>query len=157
MKPTSLSIIFAAAPMVLALCAASFVGCASSNQAGSYSHGAVTIKGRSDAEIRQVTKTVFAEDGYAFASEGPEYMEFQRPGSRRDALKWGGWDGEGVVVRAKVRMTKLADDSYVLQLDMFAVHDAGQGIVESENRMIMLNKHPYAKLMNEIAKRLKAK
>jgi hypothetical protein len=142
---------------LLALCAVSLVGCQSANQAGGYSHGAVTVKGRSDAEIRQVTKAVFAENGYALLSEGAAFIEFQRPGTRRDALKWGGWYGEGVMVRAKVRITNLAEDSRVLQLDMYAVRDAGDGLFESESRMIMLNKQPYHRLMEEVGKRLQVK
>ncbi|MGD0258786.1 MAG: hypothetical protein ABSD29_03075 [Verrucomicrobiota bacterium] len=141
---------------LLALGAISFVGCQSAHQPGSSSHASLTVKGRSDAEIRQATKTVFAEDGYTLVLEGEKFMGFQRPGSRRDALKWGGWSGEGVVIRAKVKMSKLADDSRLLQLDMFAVRDAGDGIVESESRMILLNKKPYRQLMKEIGKRLQA-
>jgi hypothetical protein len=137
---------------LLALCAVTLVGCQSAKQPGSYSHAYVTVKGRSDAEIRQVTKGVFAEEGYSLVAEGAEYMGFQRPGSRRDALKWGGWLGEGVVIRAKV----LADASHLLQLDMFAVRDAGDGIFESESRMVLLNKKPYRQLMNEVSKRLQA-
>ena len=147
---------FAPALLLMALGALCMVGCASSKQAGSYSHGALTVKGRSDAQIRQVTKAVFAEDGYSLASEGPDYMVFQRPGSRRDALKWGGWFGEGVVIRAKLRMTKLADDSCVLQVDMYAVRDAGDTVFEDESRMIMLNKQPYRKMLREVDKRLQA-
>ena len=139
---------------LLALCAISFVGCQSAKQPGSYSHGAVTIKGHSDAEIRKVTRTVFAEDGYSLVSEEATFMEFQRPGSRRDALKWGGWSGEGVLIRAKVRMTGLGDEGRLLQLDMFAVRDAGDGLFESESRMIMVDKQPYRRLMEEVGKRL---
>jgi hypothetical protein len=139
------------------LCAAGLAGCASSKQPGGYSHGAVTIKDRSDAEIRQVSKAVFAENQYALKSEGADYMEFERPGSRRDALKWGGWFGEGVVIRAKLKMTKLADNSCLLQLDMYSVRDAGDSVFEDESRMIMANKRPYRQLMEEIGKRLNAK
>jgi len=146
-----------AALLLAALCAGSFAGCASSKQPGGYSHGAVTVKNRSDAEIRQVTKAVFGEDQYALKSEGADYMQFERPGSRRDALKWGGWFGEGVVIRAKLRMTRLAGDSCVLQLDMYSVRDAGDSVFESESRMIMANKRPYRQLMDEIGKRLNAK
>ena len=147
--------IFAAG--LLALWAVGLTGCQSAKQPGSYSHASLTVKGRSDAEIRQVTKEVFAEEGYSLAAEGAEFMGFQRPGSRSDALKWGGWYDEGVVIRAKVKMTPLADDSRVLQLDMFAVRDAGDGVFESESRMVLLNKRPYRQLMNEIGKRLKVK
>jgi hypothetical protein len=141
---------------LLALGAAHLVGCQSAKQPGSNSHASLTVKGRSDAEIRQVTKTVFAEEGYALVSEREEFMGFQRPGTRRDALKWGGWAGEGVVIRAKVKMTKLADDSHLLQLDMFAVRDAGDGTFESESRMVLLNEKPYRQLMNKVSKRLPA-
>jgi hypothetical protein len=141
---------------LLACCAASFVGCQSANQSGSYSHASLTVKGRSDAEVRQVAKVVFGEEGYALVAEEAGFMEFQRPGSRRDALKWGGWYGEGVVIRAKLRMTKLADDSRLLQLEMFAVRDAGEGTFESESRMALLNKQPYRQLLNKIGKRLKS-
>ena len=141
---------------LLALCAVGLVGCKTSEKPGSSSHASVTVKGRSDKEIRQVTKVVFGEQGYVLASERAEYMEFQRPGSRSDALKWGGWSGDGVVIRAKVRMTRLADDSCLLQLDMFVVRDAGQAVFESESRMLLLDKEPYRHLMNEIGKRLPA-
>jgi hypothetical protein len=144
------------AACLLALSAASLTGCQSNRQAGSYSHAAVTVKGRSDAEIRQVTKEVFGEDGYSLVGEGPAFMAFQRPGSRSDALKWGGWYGEGVAIRAKVMMTALADNSCVLQLDMFAVRDASDPVFESESRMLMVNKRPYRQLMDKIGKRLKA-
>jgi hypothetical protein len=139
-----------------AFCAAGLVGCASANQTGGYSHGALTVKGHSDAQIREATKAVFAENGYSFLSEGPNYMQFQRPGTRADAIKWGGWFGEGVMVRAKIGMAKLASDSCVLQLDMYAVRDAGQGFFEDESRMIMLNKQPYRRLLRDVDKRLKA-
>ena len=147
----------AALLLLLALCAASLLGCTTANQLNSSGFGAAIVKGRSEAEIRQVTKVVFAENGYSLASEGAEYLVFDRPGSQRDALKWGGWDGAGVVIRAKVKMTRLAEVSYSLQLDMVAVHDAGQGIMESENPMMTLNKRPYNRLMDEIGKRLKTK
>ena len=141
---------------LLALGAVVLVGCQSAKQPGSNSHASLTVKGRSDAEIRQVTKTVFVEEGYSLAAEGAEFMEFQRPGSRRDALKWGGWFGEGVVIRAKVKLTRLGDDARLLQLDMFAVRDAGDRVMESESRMIMLNQKPYRRLLKEVGKRLQA-
>jgi hypothetical protein len=157
MKTTIRTTLWVSALALSALCAGGLAGCASSKQPGSYSHGAVTVKGQSDAEIRQVTKAVFGENQYALKSEGADYMEFERPGSRRDALKWGGWFGEGVVIRAKLRMTQLADNSCVLQLDMYSVRDAGDSVFESESRMIMANKRPYRQLMDEIGKRLNAK
>jgi len=146
-----LSIAFAA------LCVLGLVGCQSARQPGSNSHAAVTIKGRTDTEIRQVVRVVLAEDGYSFVTEGHDFMGFQRPGSRRDALKWGGWYGEGVVVRAKLKMSTLADESRLLQLDMYSVRDAGDGFFEDENRMMMLNKAPYRALLRKVEKQLASK
>jgi hypothetical protein len=139
---------------LLALGAAGLAGCQSSQPSSGYSQGLLTIKGHTDAQIRQVTKAVFAEDGYAFVSEGGEGFVFQRPGTRGDALKYGGWYSEGVVLRAKVRMTEMGVDSYVLKLDMFVVRNAGDGLNESESPLMTLNKAPYNRLMEEIGKRL---
>ena len=138
-----------------ALCIFSFAGCQSAHEPGGTSHAAVTIKNRSDQEIRQVVKAVMAEDGYSFVTEGESFMGFQRPGSRRDAVKWGGWvDGQGVVIRAKLTMTRLSEESRLLQLDMFAVRDAEDSFFEQESRMMMLNKAPYRELLREVEKRL---
>jgi hypothetical protein len=136
------------------LCVLGLVGCQSARQPGSHSHASATIKGRTDQEIRQVVRAVLAEDGYSFVIEGDDFMGFQRPGSRRDAIKWGGWYGEGVVVRAKRKMTTLADKSQLLQLDMYAVRDAGDSFFAEENRMMMLNKAPYRALLRKVEKRL---
>jgi len=130
------------------------VGCQSGRQPGSNSHASTTIKGRTDQEIRQAVRAVLAEDGYSFVTEGHDFMGFQRPGSRSDAIKWGGWYGEGVVVRGKLKMTTLADESRLLQLDMYAVRDAGDAFFEEENRMMMLNKAPYRALLRKVEKQL---
>jgi hypothetical protein len=136
------------------VCVLGLVGCQSARQPGTNSHAAVTIKGRTDQEIRQVVRAVMAEDGYSFVTEGHDFMGFQRPGSRGDAIKWGGWYGEGVVVRAKLKMSTLADESRLLQLDMYAVRDAGDSFFEEENRMMMLNKAPYRALLRKVETQL---
>ena len=150
------ALLLAAAPVALALAAVSLVGCQSAKQPGSSSDAVVTVKGRTDKQIREVAKSVFAEDGYSLASEQALALEFQRPGSWRDTVKWGGWTGDAVVIRAKLKISKLADDSRLLQLDMFAVRDAGARTYESENHMIMVSKKPYRRLLAEIGKRLQS-
>ena len=140
---------------VLAFCAVSLVGCQSAKQPGSMSHASVQIQGHSLAEIQQTTTAVFREQGYTLAAASPEEMVFERPGSRRDAAKWGGWSGQGVTMRVKVRLSKMLDGAQLLQADAFAVPNSDDEFFRTESRNILLNRRPYQKLLDEVARRLK--
>jgi hypothetical protein len=129
-------------------------GCRST-QPGSMSHASVQIRGHSLAEIQQTTTAVFLEQGYALAAASTEEMVFERPGSRRDAAKWGGWSGEGVTMRVKVRLSKTPDGSPLLQADAYAVQNSDDDFFRTESRNILLNRRPYQKLLDETARRLK--
>jgi hypothetical protein len=59
-----------------------------------------------------------------------------------------------VVIRAKLRITSLADDSRLLQLDMYVVRGAGDSFFEDETRMVVANRYPYQRLLNAIKKRV---
>lgn len=137
------------------LCAVSLVGCYSAKQPGSMSHASVQVKGHSLAEIQQATTAVFREAGYAPAAASLEEMVFDRPGSRRDAAKWGGWSGEGVTMRVKVRLSRLVDGAQLLEAIAFAVQTSDDEFFRTENRNILLNRRPYQKLLDETARRLK--
>jgi hypothetical protein len=108
----------------LALSLTALVGCQSAKPSGSMSHAAVQIQGRSLAEIQSTTTAVFREQGYALAGTTPAEMVFERPGSRRDAAKWGGWLGERVTMRVKAGLSKMTDGSYVLEADAYAVQNS---------------------------------
>jgi len=140
---------------LLAFCLAGLVGCQSAKQPGSTSHASVQIQGRTVAEIQQTTTAVFREEGYGLALSSPSEMIFERPGSRRDALKWGGWAGQGVTMRVKVRLSEMLDDNCLLQADAYAVQNSDDPFFQTESRNILLNRRPYQKLLNEVAKRLK--
>ena len=140
---------------LLALGLASLLGCQSANQAGSMSHAAVSIQGRSLADIQQAATAVFREEGYALTEVTPEQMVFQRPGTRRDAIKWGGWAGQGVTMRVKVALSKMLDDGYLLEANAYAVQNSDDPFFQSESRNILLNRRPYQKLLDEVAHRLK--
>ena len=140
---------------LLALGAVSLAGCQSAKEPGSMSHAAVQIQGRSLADIQQTTTAVFREESYALTTASPEAMIFERPGSRQDALKWGGWSGQGVTMRVKVRLTEMLDGGYLLQADAYAVQNSDDPFFQSESRNILLNRRPYQKLLDEAARRLK--
>ena len=131
-------------------------GCQSAKQPGSMSHASVQIQGRSLTAIQQTMTAVFREEGYALTLATSEEMVFDRPGSRRDALKWGGWaTGQGVTMRVKARLSELPDSSHLVQADAYAVQNSDDPFFRTESRNILLNRRPYQKLLNEVARRLK--
>jgi hypothetical protein len=140
---------------LLTLGLTSLVACQSAKQPGSGSHASVRIPGHSVAEIQKTATAVFGEAGYALAQSGPAEMVFERPGSRSDALKWGGWWGEGVIMRVKVLLSALADGGYLLQADAYAVQNSDDPFFRTESRTMLLNRGPYQKLLDETAHRLK--
>jgi hypothetical protein len=140
---------------LLVFCAVLLGGCQSAKQPGSTSHASVQIQSRSLADIQQTMTAVFREKGYALALATPEEMVFDRPGSRRDALKWGGLAGQGVTMRVKVRLSEMLDGSRLLQADAYAVQNSDDAFFQTESRNILLNRRPYQKLLNEVSKRLK--
>src|SRR5215471_17991242 len=114
------TLLYLAAVLTLGL----FAGCQSGKEPGSTSHALVQINNHMLAEIQQTTAKVFGEDGYTQTYSTPELMVFERPGSRRDALKYGGWTGEGVTMQVRVAFTALAGGSYRLQADAYSVQNA---------------------------------
>ena len=140
---------------VLVFCAVTLVGCQSAKQPGSMSHASVQVQGHSLEDIRETTTVVFREAGYSLAAASPEEMVFDRPGSRRDAAKWGGWSGEGVTMRVKVRLSRMLDGAQFLQADAFAVQNSDDEFFRTESRNILLNRRPYQKLLDEVARRMK--
>lgn len=130
-------------------------GCQSGKAPGSTSHASVQINGKSLQEIQKVAQAVFAEDGYATRLAQPNLMVFDRPGSRRDALKWGGVLTGGVTMRVKVQFNVLNQTATMLQADAYAVQDAGDSFFESDSRNIILNRRPYQRLLDEVKKRLR--
>ena len=140
---------------LLALGALSLVGCQSAKQSGSMSHASVQVKGHSMEDIRQTTTDVFREAGYSLVATSQEEMVFDRPGSRRDAAKWGGWSAEGVTMRVKAGLSKMTDGSYLLEADAYAVQNSDDEFFRTESRNIVLNRRPYQKLLDEVARRMK--
>ena len=140
--------------VLLPLGLAGLLGCQSAKQPGSMSHASAQVQGRSVADVQQTTAAVFREKGYALAAASPEEMVFDRPGSRRDAAKWGGWSGQGVTMRVKVRLSKMLDGAQLLQADAYAVQNSDDEFFRTESRNILLNRRPYQKLLDEVARRL---
>ena len=140
---------------LLALGAVSFVGCQSARQPGSMSHASVQVKGHSLEDIRQTATAVCRDAGYSLVATSQEEMVFDRPGSRRDATKWGGWSAAGVIMRVKVGLSRMTDGSELLEAEVYAVQNSDDEFFRTERRNIVLNRRPYQKLLDETARRLK--
>ena len=144
---------FAAGLLVLG--ALSLAGCQSARQPGSMSRASVQVKGHSLEDVRQTTTAVFRDAGYSPAAASPEELVFDRPGSRRDAAKWGGWSAEGVTMRVKVGLSRMTDGSDLLEAEAYAVQNSDDEFFRTESRNILLNRRPYQKLLDEVARRMK--
>ena len=140
---------------LLALCILCLVGCQSAKQPCSMSHASVQVKGHALEDILQTTTAVFREAGYSLVATSPVEMVFDRPGSRRDAAKWGGWSAEGVTMRVKVGLSRMTDGSDLLEAEAYAVQNSDDEFFRTERRNIVLNRRPYQKLLDEVARRMK--
>ena len=132
----------------------SLVGCRSGTP-GSMSHASVQVPSRSTETIQQTTTAVFREQGYTLTKASSIEMVFDRPGTAGDAAKWGGWSGQGVTMRVKVRQSNLGDGTCLLEADAYAVQNSSDPFFQTESRNITLNRVAYQKMLNEVANRLK--
>lgn len=140
--------------LLVLLSLAALVGCASSG--GSGGHASVRITGHQLEEIRAVAKSVFTQAGYALTGNQPESMTFQRLGTVGDAVLYGGWGGDEVATRVRVRFESIEVTDWRLVATVFTIRDAGDRLMEEESRKLVLNRHPYKKLLNDIKTRIEA-
>lgn len=130
------------------------VGCQSGG--GSGGHASLRITGHPLEHIRLVTKDVFNEAGYGLALSQVESMTFQRLGTAGDALLYGGWGGDRVATRVRVRFESVNAKDCTLVATVYLVRDAGDRVMEEESRKWVVNRGPYQKLLKDIKQRLEA-
>jgi hypothetical protein len=140
---------------LLALCLTGLSGCQTTNQPGAASHASVQIQGHSPAEIRQAATAVFSEAGYSLTTALSSEMVFDRPGSAWDEVKWGGLLSDGVTMRVKIRLSEIPGGSQLLQADAYVVEKSDNPFFQTETRKMLLSRHYYRRLLNDVASRLK--
>jgi hypothetical protein len=128
-------------------------GCAS-NKPGSNSHAYLQIKNQSTPAIVEATIAVYTAQGYELAAEPPGMLVFQRMASRRDALKYGDWINDGMLMEIKVRFTELTSTDMLLQADVYTVQDPNDPSFRSENRVAIFDRRPYQKMLDKVRDRL---
>jgi hypothetical protein len=141
--------------MLIAL--ALLTGCQSAAQPGSGSHASVRISGAKEETIRLAIASVFQQNGYVLVSSLPEGMIFERPASRGDSFKWGGWgQGSSVVIRLKIKLETIMAGAHVVRCDVFYVSDRGDRVFEDERRLMLLDRRTYQKLLDEVSQQVQA-
>lgn len=145
-------------PALAALFALAVAGCGATKP-GSASFASVVIKGHSPQEIARVTAQVFQEDGWVGGSMKGHPMVFQKEGSRMTDLAYGGvadtYYGAKTVVRVKMDLVTLGEDSHRLQCQAFIVKDPGDPFFSQEQRLANVRSGHYQSLLNKVAKQLK--
>jgi hypothetical protein len=129
-------------------------GCQSSKKPGSSSHAAVEIKGHSPDEIRNTTVVVFAEQGYVLRTNSPGRMTFERPASSGEKFRYGDWMNDGMIMRIKVRLEEMTENDCLLRADVYAVQNPTEIYYHEENRITLMNRKPYQKMLDDVLHRL---
>jgi len=130
------------------------VGCRSAGVPGEVNHAAVQVTGHDLKEIQDVTSEVFQKSGYTLTSRSTDRMTFTRPGTQADAARYGGWSGDGVLIQVRVEFSPQSDGACWVKANAFAEQDANDPFFRTESRAMTLNRRPYQKLLNEVAKQL---
>jgi hypothetical protein len=150
---------FAPLLAVLALTIIAGTGCITISEPASASFASVIIPGKSVAEIQQAAEAVFQADGYLALRKPGGGMNFQKDASRSKQLAYssigGGVTGESVKLRVRAEIVDLNAGSHRLQCQAYVVRHAGDSFFEEELALTGMQRGPYQKLLDEVARRLK--
>ena len=142
--------------MGLALVA--LAGCRSPGEPGGTTTASVKIQGATPEQIRAAIDRVFAEAGFNVGKETgfnstPQSgltRLFERRGDRADALKFGGWDGTGVMMRVRVFLESMGD-AYLLSCNVVAVRNySDKTFGGDENPVFATYRAEYQGLLNKV-------
>jgi hypothetical protein len=130
-------------------------GCSSAHKPASASFASVVIPNRSPEQVRTAATAVFSEAEYHLAITDGANLVFEREGSRKQQLSYGGLVGDAPVVeRVRAQIVPLAGGSQRLQCKAYIVRNP-HDLIEDEVRLADWRSGPYQKLLDEVAKRLK--
>ncbi len=144
---------------VLRLCAVGVLclgawGCQSLNTPVSASFASVKIGGIPLEAIRKETARVFAGEGYQVAQAADAFV-FEREGTRRDQLAYGGGIDEAAVrIRVKAQIVTLGGELYRLQCTAYAVRGAGS-VMEDEIQLPPWRRGSFQDLLDQVSRNLK--
>ena len=112
------------------------------------------------AQIRDATVQVFREGGYAAFDAGPGQMVFQKEGTKMNNIGQNGvvgsYYGAQTIIRVRAQIVDLGTGTFRLQCQAYMVRNAGDSFFEDEHPLVNARRGPYQRLLNKVAKRLKA-
>ncbi len=133
------------------------LGCSSAQKDESAPWIAVVIQGNTPGQIRNMTETVFRENGYLVTRTGPNNLVFEKRAGKLSNLAYGSWlDDEPVWERAKVAIVPVAEMTFRLECNARLITDRG-GPIEEETKMRGLRRGPYEAILKEVVRRFQSK
>jgi hypothetical protein len=138
------------------LAGAVFAGCQSVGEPESRSHASLRFAWPSLLEIQRSIEQVFGEQGFKLEKRAGEEWVFERPGTTGEMLKWGGLEGKGIRIRAKLKSRPVGPGEYLVECDVFVVDNVGEKFFEEETKPMLLPRSEYQKLLVEARRRLEA-
>lgn len=139
--------------LVACLWGLSSAGCRSLSQPEPAQFAAVLIHGNTPGQISEMAAQVFREHGYQVERQDFDKLVFEKKGTAMNSFAYGNWMGEGVWVRVRATIVPVAEASFRLQCTAYMVRDPGQA-TEEDLQLSTLRRHPYQKLLEEVANRL---
>jgi len=140
----------------LVLGVAIVAGCQSTGDPGSQSHASARFTGYSLLDIQRSVERVFAERGFQMEKHAGEEWLFDRPGTTAEAIKWGGLEGRGVVIRAKLKSRPVGPGEYLVECDVYYVDHKGENFFEEETKLMFVKRKEYQNMLEEARRRLAA-
>ncbi len=137
--------------LLLAAAGVALLGCKSADKPASASFASVRIAGHTRTQIRNVTMSVFQDEGYVLAGVDGSDLVFEKEGSTWDRVAYGNWiDDKPVWVRVKVSLVPLSEGVFRLQCQAFKVRDKGDAVFEEELRLRGNRSKPYQAVLDKV-------
>ena len=113
----------------------------------------VEISSATTEQIAAAAKKVFIEDGYDVVKQGPDAMEFVKPGSRMDDIAYGGpLNEDGVWVQAVLNISEKGNGIHWVSCDVYMVNKIDDDFFRQETKVLKLFGREYQRLLNKIKK-----
>lgn len=125
-------------------------GCKTTDMANDGSLASTLITGHTETEIQQATIAVFQANGFDQLAD----LTFEKQGSQRDTVMFGGLDSERVWIKIRVHVSPRGKDRYVLGCDAYAVQNHGDRFIETESRFKFSKGEECLDLLEQIRQQL---
>jgi hypothetical protein len=140
--------------LFLLVCLATWLlaGCSSPHGTESSRLAAVSIAGKTPAQIAFVTRDVFEANGFKGKLTDPNHFVFERPGTSADTMLYGDWSLSPVWIRAKVYLQQIDSSKTLLECDAYRIADHGDPRFEEEHKLTRM-RTSFQKMLDEIRTR----